>query len=149
MKQRELVITLLHKAEQDEAAMSRLLPDADLDDEIIGFHAQQAVEKSLKAWLSHLGIDYPKVHSLETLLELLNAQGHALPPLLDNVSQLTPFATVFRYEDLPLSSSFDRADALRLVRGVLAHVKSIVMDNVSETCSPNLSPTTCSDATQE
>ncbi|MEI6148859.1 MAG: HEPN domain-containing protein [bacterium] len=31
--------------------MSRLLPDADIDDEIIGFHAQQAVEQSLKAWL--------------------------------------------------------------------------------------------------
>lgn len=46
MKQRELVRTLLHKAAQDEAAMSRLMPDADLDDEIIGFHAQQAVEKS-------------------------------------------------------------------------------------------------------
>ncbi len=55
MKQRELVLALLHKASQDEAVMSRLLPDADIDDEVIGFHAQQAVEKSLKAWLTHGG----------------------------------------------------------------------------------------------
>ncbi len=67
MKQRELVRSLLHKAAQDEAAVERLMPDADLDDELIGFHAQQAVEKSLKAWLAHLGIDYPRIHSLETM----------------------------------------------------------------------------------
>ena len=67
MKQRELVLALLHKASQDAAVMSRLLPDADIDDEVIGFHAQQAVEKSLKAWLTHKGIDYPRSHSLETM----------------------------------------------------------------------------------
>ena len=59
MKQRELVLALLHKASQDEAVMSRLLPDADIDDEVIGFHAQQAVEKSLKAWLTHKGVRMP------------------------------------------------------------------------------------------
>ncbi|MFH1023522.1 MAG: HEPN domain-containing protein [Planctomycetota bacterium] len=126
MKQHELVRLLLHKAAQDEAAMVRLLSDPDLENEILGFHAQQAVEKSLKAGLAHLGIDYPKVHSLETLLELLNAQGHPLPPDLSDVSQLTPFATVFRYEDLPLSAVFDRTDALRLVRGIRSHVEKIV-----------------------
>jgi hypothetical protein len=40
MKQRDLVRGLLHKAAQDEMAMIRLMPDADLDDELIGFHAQ-------------------------------------------------------------------------------------------------------------
>lgn len=126
MRQRELVGMLLHKAAQDEAVMARLTAAADIDDEIIGFHAQQAVEKLLKAWLAHLGIDYPKVHSLETLMELLNAQGHALPSDLADVSTLTPFATLFRYEDLPLSAVFDREDALRMVRGVRAHVEKVI-----------------------
>ncbi|MBM3957814.1 MAG: HEPN domain-containing protein, partial [Gemmatimonadetes bacterium] len=90
------------------------------------FHAQQAVEKSLKAWLVHLGIDYPKVHNIETLLELLSAQGHTLPPDLADASKLTPFATVFRYEDLPFSAGFDRMDALRLVQGVRAFVEKSV-----------------------
>jgi HEPN domain-containing protein len=132
MKQRELVLALLHKASQDEAVMSRLLPDADIDDEVIGFHAQQAVEKSLKAWLTHKGIDYPRSHSLETMLGLLNAQGLGLPPHLDDVSQLTPFATVFRYEDMPFSVSFDRPAAMILVRGILAHVRNVVGISPSE-----------------
>lgn len=122
MKQREWVRLLLHKAAQDEAAVAGLMGDPHLDDEIIGFHAQQAVEKSLKAWLAHLGVDYPKVHSIETLLDLLAAHGQAFPDELD-VASLTPFATVFRYEDLPLAAGFDRAEALRLIRSVRALVE--------------------------
>ncbi len=128
MKQRELVRLLLHKAAQDEAAMAHLMPDANLDDELVGFHAQQAVEKSLKAWLAHLGIDYPRVHSLETLVELLNAHGHELPAGIADVSDLTPFATVFRYEEMPYSTSFDRAEALRLAQRIRSHVESAVGD---------------------
>jgi HEPN domain-containing protein len=115
MKQHELVRSLLHKAAQDEAAVARLMPDTNLDDELIGFHAQQAVEKSLKAWLAHLD---PRSHSLETLVALLNAHGHALPADITDVSDLTPFATVFRYEDMPYSTSFDRAEALCLVQRI-------------------------------
>lgn len=106
--------------------MVRLLPDAGLDDEIIGFHAQQAVEKALKAWLAHLGIDYPRAHSLGALVDLLVLHGHSLPPDLANADKLTPFATVFRYDDLPISSSFDRMDALRLAKGVRAFVKKMI-----------------------
>ncbi len=40
MKQRELVRSLLHKTAQDEAAVARLMPDTDLDDELVGFHAR-------------------------------------------------------------------------------------------------------------
>jgi hypothetical protein len=69
---------LLHKAAQDEAPLQRLLPHADLDDELIGFHAQQAVEKLLKAWLAHLGVDYPRTHSLGTLVEILGAHDCTL-----------------------------------------------------------------------
>jgi hypothetical protein len=66
------------------------------------------------------------------MLELLNAQGLGLPPHLDDVSQLTPFATVFRYEDMPFSVSFDRPAAMILVRGILAHVRNVVGISPSE-----------------
>jgi HEPN domain-containing protein len=122
MKRHELARLLLQKAAQDQNAMARLLPDTDLNDEIIGFHAQQAVEKALKAWLVYLGIDYPRVHHLETLLALLNAQGHSLPEALVGVTKLTPFATVFRYEELPLAVTLDRADTLRLVQNILGFI---------------------------
>jgi HEPN domain-containing protein len=121
MMQHELTQLLLHKAEQDELVVMRLMADLSVDDEIIGFHAQQAVEKLLKAWLSYLKTDYPKVHSLELLLDLLAEKGHHLPAELD-VVKLSPFATVFRYEDLPLTTRFDRAEALGFVQAVRALV---------------------------
>jgi HEPN domain-containing protein len=126
LRQHELVRVLLHKAAQDEAALERLLPHADLDDELIGFHAQQAVEKLLKAWLAHLGVDYPRIHSLGTLVEILGAHECTLPPELADVSRLTPFATVFRYEHLPPTAALDRAEALRLVQGMRALITAIV-----------------------
>ena len=42
---------LLHKARQDELVLERLLGDRDVDDDTLGFHAQQAAEKLLKALL--------------------------------------------------------------------------------------------------
>ncbi len=123
MKRLEMVRVLLHKAAQDEAVLKTLVVDSKFDDETVGFHAQQAVEKLLKAWLVHLGVDYPKVHRLETLLDVLEANGKALPGELSGVNRLTPFATVFRYDDLPLEADVNRADLLPLVRKVRAFVE--------------------------
>lgn len=122
MRQAELVQRLLHKAAQDEAVLEKLLSDPTFDDETVGFHAQQAVEKLLKAWLAHLGQDYPKVHNLEALVDLLEACGKRLPPELAHLEHLTPFATIFRYEDLPMAATFDRQAALQLVRQMRAFV---------------------------
>jgi hypothetical protein len=36
---------LLRKAKQDELVLERLLDDCDVDDDTLGFHAQQAAEK--------------------------------------------------------------------------------------------------------
>jgi len=86
MKRLEMVQMLLRKAAQDEAVLETLVTDPKFDDETVGFHAQQAVEKLLKAWLVDLNIDYPKVHRLETLLDLLEAHGKALPDELARVT---------------------------------------------------------------
>ena len=122
MKQSELVRLLLHKATQDEAVLEELLGDRRFDDETVGFHAQQAVEKLLKAWLAHLGADYPKVHNLEALVDLLEVHGERLPSELANLEHLSPFATVFRYEQLSTSAPFDRQAALELGRRMRAFV---------------------------
>jgi len=49
MPQREHSELLLRKAAQDEFTVEKLIPDPESPDEVIGFHAQQAVEKILKA----------------------------------------------------------------------------------------------------
>jgi HEPN domain-containing protein len=45
------------------------MKDGAINDEVIGFHVQQAIEKLLKALLVHLNIDYSKRMSLNYWLK--------------------------------------------------------------------------------
>lgn len=60
------------------------------------FHAQQAAEKSIKAVLIFRGVDFPKVHSLTRLIDLLPADIQRTSFLVESV-RLTVYTTVFRY----------------------------------------------------
>lgn len=50
---------LLRMARKDVQAMHALASPETADIETFGFHAQQAVEKILKAWLALQGVLYP------------------------------------------------------------------------------------------
>jgi HEPN domain-containing protein len=50
---------LQRKAAQDLAVLDRLLDDAAIDDETLGYHAQQAAEKLIKALLALNGHGLP------------------------------------------------------------------------------------------
>lgn len=90
---------LLARAEDDLYVVRRLKSDAGAPGWVLGFHAQQAVEKALKAVLSGAGIAYPRTHNLVMLVELLRRAGIALPPDADAYGRLIPFGVVLRYED--------------------------------------------------
>jgi HEPN domain-containing protein len=62
---------LLVKAAEDEEALDA----PSLSDSILGFHAQQAVEKLIKALLAQLNVDFEKTHDLERLQTVLAALG--------------------------------------------------------------------------
>jgi HEPN domain-containing protein len=62
---------ILETARRDARALRGMFDSETFPDEIFGFHAQQAVEKALKAWLASLGIRFPKTHDLQQLLDLL------------------------------------------------------------------------------
>ncbi|MEW6532029.1 MAG: HEPN domain-containing protein [Thermodesulfobacteriota bacterium] len=64
--------------------------------EQICFHAQQAVEKAIKALLLSRGIEFPLTHDIEELLELVE-EGLALPRDVAEVGHLTPYAVETRY----------------------------------------------------
>lgn len=69
---------------------------------VVLFLVQQTAEKSMKALLRHRGIPFPRTHSLSRLGKLLN--DPALEELIDEVTNYSDFATVFRYpgdEDEP------------------------------------------------
>ena len=52
----------------------RLLVDNEYVANVVSFHAQQCVEKCLKALLEDTGADIPRIHSIVKLLDLLPAQ---------------------------------------------------------------------------
>ena len=61
------------------------------------FHAQQCAEKALKALLLQRGIDFPRTHVIEVLLDLLKAQGLDIPTAVDEAFQLSEYAVQTRH----------------------------------------------------
>jgi HEPN domain-containing protein len=119
---------LLRKAEQDEFVVTALAPDPDAPDAAIGFHAQQPVEKMLKAVLAHHGVRFPWRHDLVELIDLLGENGILFPDALEDVRRLTPFATDFRYDNLPgdPDEALDRAWAQDCIRRTRQWVDSVM-----------------------
>ena len=128
MHSRELAELFLRKARQDEFALDKLIADPASPDEVIGFHAQQAVEKTLKAVLALHAIRFGKIHEIGQLLALLRKNSIACPSEFDALDRLSPFAADFRYEDLPSGPErlFDRTWAADNVRRVKAWAESVV-----------------------
>lgn len=112
-------------AKDIKALRSLIAPDA-ADDEIFGFHAQQAVEKSLKAWITAAGGEYGRTHDLQQLLLLLQDTGHSIDQFEDLI-ELNPFAVQMRYDlfddDEPV---IDRQTMLRRVVELFAHVQRLI-----------------------
>lgn len=98
-RSRELAKLLLHKAAQDEYAFRRLWEDPQAPQEIALFHAQQAVEKMIKAVLALSAVRPKRTHDLAALIELARDNGISFPKELEGITKLTPFAAYFRYED--------------------------------------------------
>ncbi|NNM85301.1 MAG: HEPN domain-containing protein [Phycisphaerales bacterium] len=100
MKWTEQSQTMLAKAEVDAYAAKVLAADASMDTAVIGFHAQQAAEKYLKAVLCRFEEPFPKTHDLQTLLDIM-MQRTAVPAEVNEVCFLQPYAVELRYDDLP------------------------------------------------
>lgn len=92
---------LLARAHDDFFVVRRLAGEADAPGWVLGFHAEQAVEKALKSVLSSAGVAYPRTHNLVMLVELLRQAQQPLPPDADDFGPLVPYGVVLRYEELP------------------------------------------------
>jgi HEPN domain-containing protein len=128
MKWDEQAERLRRKAAGDEEAITTLLGVSSIPDEVIGFHAQQAVEKLLKSLLSHRRVAFRRTHDLTELLDLLAANGVTIPPQIADVRQLGPYAAEFRYEDISddAAQPFDRRWAAECVECTRQWVDSLV-----------------------
>lgn len=107
---------LLRVVRRDLTALHGMHDPTIFADEIFGFHVQQAVEKSLKAWLSVLGIAFPFTHDLSRLLVLIRDTGTDVKDLWW-ASEFTVFAQQVRYADgyLQADAPLDRKGILKRV----------------------------------
>jgi hypothetical protein len=108
---------LLVMARKDFDALRGMVGNPLFADEIFGFHAQQAIEKMLKAWLAARGIAFPLTHDLSRLFELLEENG-ADVSLFWPLVQYTVFAVQARYEAclMEAEAPIDRVAAIAEVR---------------------------------
>jgi hypothetical protein len=104
----ETATSLLEKARGDRQAFHALIADPIMPSWLLGFHAQQAVEKALKSVLAMSSVEYPRTHNLAMLIGLLRQCDLPLPPDTEELLQLTPFGVAFRYVTYrqPMTVSF-------------------------------------------
>ena len=106
---------LARKAEDDARAMQLLASDPEVSDEIVGFHAQQAVEKWLKAVLGHRGIEFEYTHDLHRLVAGVVAVAGKVPFDIPEVVALTEHAVPLRYDELLDTEPHNRQSVVALV----------------------------------
>jgi HEPN domain-containing protein len=118
----ELVNEWIQKAEGDYASglreyRARKLPNYDS----AGFHAQQCIEKYLKAWLQMHHTQFEKIHDLLTLKELCLSSFPELEFHNESLGYLNQFAVTFRYP----GNSASREQAKRAVQ-IIQSLRSMI-----------------------
>lgn len=102
----------------------------DILHEQICFHAQQAVEKALKAVLLFNKVDFPLTHDLDDLLDIAENAGIPLPADIKEVGMLTPYAAETRYpgywEEI---TEQDVDEAIKLAKRTLTWVSEYTSKN--------------------
>ncbi|WP_353091130.1 hypothetical protein [Synechococcus lacustris] len=107
MKPAEQANLLLRKALQDQAILVLLVDDKTISDDAVGFHAQQA----------------------NVLIALLARIGICLPSGLNLLADLSPLATIYRYEDLPSDSELPRREWLAWIAMLRELVETEIASN--------------------
>lgn len=102
---------LLTKARADLAAAIALSAMDSMDDDVVGFHCQQAVEKALKAVLANSDVDFPKTHDLAELSDLVTGIPLDQPVAANDIGYMAPWAVELRY-DMPSDQRLDRQRVL-------------------------------------
>jgi HEPN domain-containing protein len=103
---------LLALAREDLVSAEALNKEERVSDSPVGFHAQQAVEKALKAAIASRGQEFPFTHDIGLLLQLCQDAGLEVPADLAEADGLNPYAAAIRY-GLGDPGAVATSDALR------------------------------------
>ena len=119
-------LLMLEMAKLDHQALTHMLDAKSFSEEIFGFHAQQSIEKGLKAWIANKGLEYPKSHDVSVLLRILQDHGEDLSGF-SRLEDYTIFAVQYRYEAYDKSEEpLDRPEVINVTGALLARVTSVL-----------------------
>ena len=117
---------LLVAAQKDLTALQSMLDATAFADEIFGFHAQQAIEKSLKAWLALVGKKYPRTHDIGLLISLLEESGEEAKAFSD-LAEFNPYAVQLRYDAFDdLNEDLERDPIITRVTQLVEQVRQMI-----------------------
>ncbi len=126
---REIVRQWLNRAEEDFYVADHLFTGKTPYLRAIGFHAQQAAEKFLKALLVHYQIEFPKTHDLAELLDLVASVDTSIAERLNDAMALNPYGVEMRYpSDFPEMSQEEAGTAVELATRVRKAVSSALKE---------------------
>ncbi len=115
------------KADEDLAVAQELMERQRVSYNPVGFHAQQAAEKYLKALLTRHGIEFPRTHNIEALLLLADAVERGIHDALGQAHTLTPYGVDVRYPgEIPPLSREGAIEALQIA----SRLRDAVMDRL-------------------
>ena len=127
----DLVKGWLLKAESDLAnARMCLVAECSLDTAC--FHAQQAAEKCIKAYLTAYEIDFPFIHNLEKLIDLCVQRDPSFLSTSVLGQELTPYAVELRYD----AEFWPSADVTRQAIESALAIRNLVMDRLPTDMKP-------------
>lgn len=126
MKNIKRAFVLFQKAQNDFKALSNMTNEEIFSEDIFGFHVQQSIEKSLKAWLAFIGVKFPKTHDIYMLLQLHKENGQDVE-LFEDFFEYSVYAVQFRYDQYDISGpAIDRQECIQQVSKLLNHVDRII-----------------------
>jgi len=128
----DLVRGWLEKARRDLKVALNELRGSEPFTDIICFHAQQAAEKYLKAYLTWHEIEFPKTHALEDLVLLAGQKDPAFLALKDEVALLTPYAVETRYPEFEEPLLEDAREAVQVAEKVREFVLRRLPEEISK-----------------
>lgn len=121
----------MRKAEGDLRAAEHLLALEQQDYFTAAFHAQQAAEKFLKAFLVRHQVLFGKTHDIHELVELAAKPDALLKRELASAKSLTPFGVEFRYPGEQVADLQTAEQAVEEARRVRATVLEHLRDYMS------------------
>jgi len=123
----------LRKAENDLLAIRNNISAETTPWDVVCFHAQQAVEKSLKAYLVSQSVSPPRIHDLLVLLAACSARDDRFSRLETDCRKISAYAVGVRYPDELFEPGKDEGlSATRAANRVVEMVRELLPQDSRE-----------------